>query len=272
MAKMRLIRFLPAFCLAAAIASGVTSCVQTGAVTTSAAQTDNRRSGTEYMSAENQALERDDTQNPAMLWVKDGEAHWSRKEGAAQKSCADCHDAAEKSMRGVAARYPAFDVASSKPINLQQRIDICRTKNQRATTLAPESQQILNLESFVALQSRGVPIAPPNDTRLNDARARGKALYQQRIGQLDLACTHCHDRHAGGKLGGGTIPQAHPTAYPLYRLEWQSVGGLQRRLRNCMSGVRAEPYALGSAELVELELYLAERAARMKWEAPGLRP
>jgi L-cysteine S-thiosulfotransferase len=233
---------------------------------------DTRRSGTTYMSADNQALERDDTQNPAMLWVKDGEAQWSSKDGAAEKSCADCHDAATTSMRGVAARYPAFDVASAKPINLQQRIEICRTKNQRAAPLKPDVQALLNLESYVALQSRGMSIAPPQDARLTAARERGKLFYNQRIGQLDLACTQCHDRHAGGKLGGGTIPQAHPTSYPLYRLEWQGVGSLQRRLRNCMSGVRAEAFALGSVELVELELYLADRAAGMKWEAPGLRP
>jgi L-cysteine S-thiosulfotransferase len=233
---------------------------------------DTRRSGTTYMSVDNQALERDDTQNPAMLWVKDGEAQWSRKEGAVEKSCADCHGMASASMRGAATRYPAFDAASAKPINLQQRIEICRTQNQRAAPLKPDAQALLNLESYVALQSRGMSIAPPKDIRLTAARERGKLLYNQRIGQLDLACTHCHDRHAGGKLGGGTIPQAHPTSYPLYRIEWQGVGSLQRRLRNCMSGVRAEAYALGSVELVELELYLAERAAGMKWEAPGLRP
>jgi L-cysteine S-thiosulfotransferase len=258
--------------LFAALFFALTGCSQPTVKTAAVESDDVRRSGLTYMSAENQALERDDTQNPAMLWVKDGEAQWSRKEGAAEKSCADCHGAASQSMRGVATRYPAFDAIGTKPINLQQRIEICRTKNQRAAPLAPEAQQLLNFESFVALQSRGMPIAPPNDARLVDARVRGEALYQQRIGQLDLACTHCHDRYAGGKLGGSTIPQAHPTSYPLYRLEWQSVGSLQRRLRNCMSGVRAEPYALGSAELVELELYLAERAAGMNWEAPGLRP
>ena len=43
---------------------------------------------------------------------------------------------------------------------------------------------------------------------------------------------------------------AHPTGYPLYRLEWQDVGSLQRRLRNCMSGMRAEPFAFGSPEHV----------------------
>ena len=175
-------------------------------------------------------------------------------------------------MRGVAVRYPAFDETISAPVNLQQRIEICRVKHQRAAPLAFESQPLLNLESYVALQSRGMPLMPPTDARLATTRANGKARYTQRIGQLDLACTHCHDRHAGGRLGGSTIPEAHPTAYPLYRLEWQALGSLQRRLRNCMTGVRAEPYALGSTELVELELYLSERAAGMKSEAPGVRP
>ena len=68
------------------------------------------------------------------------------------------------------------------------------------------------------------------------------------------------------------IPQAHPTAYPLYRLEWQSVGTLSRRIRNCMSGVRAEPFAYGSMEIIELETYLMSRAAGMTIETPGVRP
>jgi len=46
-----------------------------------------------------------------------------------------------------------------------------------------------------------------------------------------------------------------PTGYPLYRLEWQSLGSLQRRLRSCISGIRAQAYDYGAPELVELELY-----------------
>ena len=68
------------------------------------------------------------------------------------------------------------------------------------------------------------------------------------------------------------IPQAHPTGYPIYRLEWQGLGSLQRRLRDCMSGVRAEPFAFDAPELVELELYLMQRAAGMRLETPAVRP
>lgn len=55
-------------------------------------------------------------------------------------------------------------------------------------------------------------------------------------------------------------------------LEWQALGSLQRRMRNCMSGVRAESFAYGAQELVELELYLAGRAKGMTMETPGVRP
>jgi sulfur-oxidizing protein SoxA len=224
------------------------------------------------MAPSTQAMQRDDMQNPAMLFVADGEAAWQRKIGNADKACADCHGAASSSMRGVAARYPAYDAQSARPVNLAQRINLCVTREQQAPPLRPESPELLGLEAFVALQSRGLPIAPPSDPRLTAARERGKKLYGMRMGQLDLACAQCHDDNAGKRLGGSIIPQAHPTGYPIYRLEWQSLGSLQRRLRNCMTGVRAEPYALGAVEYVELELFLMWRARGMTMESPGVRP
>lgn len=233
---------------------------------------ENRKSGFDIMSPSTQALQNDDSQNPAMLWVKDGEALWNDAAGDAKKSCAGCHGAAPKSMRGVAARYPAFDQNAKRPINLQQRINLCKKNHQRAEPFALESAEMLGIESYVAMQSRGLPIAPPQDSKLKAFRERGGKLFQQRIGQLDLSCADCHDHHAGKKLAGATIPEAHPTAYPLYRLEWQGVGSLQRRMRNCMSGVRAEPYAYGAVEFIELELFLASRAAGMLVETPGVRP
>ena len=92
------------------------------------------------------------------------------------------------------------------------------------------------------------------------------------MGQLNLACTQCHDEHWGKRIVGNPIPQAHPTGYPLYRLEWQSLGSLQRRMRNCLLGMRAEPFAFGSPEYIDLELYLMSRASGMPIETPGVRP
>ena len=233
---------------------------------------DARRSGFDDMTPALQAMQRDDAQNPAMLWVADGATLWQRAPGPNQPSCASCHGDANVAMRGVAARYPAFDTASQRPITLSQRINACRVGHQHAAPLAAEGDALLGLESFVALQSRGLAVAPPADARLQPFRARGEQLFKRRIGQLYLSCAQCHDERAGQRLGGAAIPQAHPTGYPIYRLEWQGLASLQRRLRSCISGVRAEPYAYDAPELVELELYLAQRAAGMRVDAPGVRP
>ncbi len=144
-------------------------------------------------------------------------------------------------MKGVAAHYPAFDAASARPLDLEQRINRCRTEYQRAEPLAWESDDLLALTAFVARQSRGLPIAVAAGPELRPFLDLGKELFHQREGQLNLSCSQCHDDNWGKRLAGSVIPQAHPTGYPIYRLEWQSLGSLQRRLRNCMTGVRAEP-------------------------------
>ena len=231
-----------------------------------------RRSGYELMSRETRAMQDDDTANPAMLWVLEGEALWTRKTGPAGRACADCHGDARVTMKGVAVRHPAFDAALGRPINLEERINACRVNRQGAPPLAPESRELLALAAHVARQSRGVPIEITIDERTQPFLDAGRVIYHRRQGQLNLACGQCHDDHWGRQLAGNVIPQAHPTGYPLYRLEWQGLGSLQRRLRNCLVGIRAEPYEFGAPELVQLELYLMWRARGMIFEAPAVRP
>lgn len=231
-----------------------------------------RRSGYEFMARETRAMQDDDAVNPGTLWVLDGEALWNRKSGAAGRACADCHGDARAGMKGVAARHPAWDAASRRPVNLEQRINLCRVGRQRDAPLRYESRDLLALTAYVARQSRGMPVAAAADERLQPFVAAGRATFFRRQGQLNLACAQCHDGQWGRRLAGIPIPQAHPTGYPVYRLEWQSLGSLQRRLRNCMNGMRAEPYAYGAPEFVELELYLMWRARGMPLEAPAVRP
>ncbi len=233
---------------------------------------DKRRSGYQDMGAALQQMQDDDTANPGMLFVQQGAKLWEQRIGVADKSCADCHAAANVSMKGVAARYPAIPPDADRPVDLEGRINLCRFDNQKATPLPPENQDMLALLAFVSRQSRGLPIAPPDDPRLAAWREQGAEIYTRRQGQLNLSCAICHDDNAGKKLAGVTIPQAHPTGYPIYRLEWQGLGSLRRRLRNCLIGIRAEPYPTAASEYVALELYLMDRAKGMTMESPGVRP
>jgi sulfur-oxidizing protein SoxA len=241
-------------------------------VATAGTENGEKLSGFDFMTPETQALQADDISNPGMLWVLQGEQLWQQPQGRADIACAGCHGDAVQTMRGVAARYPAYEEATGRPIDLAGRVNSCRATRQKAEPLAPESEALLALTAYVAHQSRGMPITPASDARLTPFRDNGQRLFQNRIGQLDLSCAACHDGNWGKRLGGSVIPQAHPTGYPLYRLEWQAVGSLQRRLRNCMIGVRAEPFAFGAPELIDLELYLMERARGLAIETPAVRP
>ena len=231
-----------------------------------------RRSAYADMSPATKAMQDDDTANPATLFVLDGEALWNQKAGATNRSCADCHGDATQSMKGVAARYPAFDAKLARPVDLEERINISRTEHQQAPPLRFESRELLALTAYVARQSRGEPIAEANDPRLAPFLAAGRDLFHLRQGQINLSCALCHDDNWGKRLAGNIVPQGHPTGYPLYRLEWQDIGSLQRRLRNCISGMRAEVPDYGSPEMVNLELFLMQRARGMPMETPAVRP
>ncbi len=231
-----------------------------------------RRSGFDQMSADTQAMQRDDLANPAMLAAREGEALWSAVPAPGKQACTGCHGDASQSMKGVAARYPAFDTASSRPIDLAGRIQHCRTERQGGERWARESPPLLAMTAYVGLQSRGMTVVSNPDPRLAPFREEGRALFTRRMGQLDLSCAQCHDERWGRKLGSATIPQGHGNGYPIFRLEWQGVGSLQRRLRNCLTGIRAEPFAYGDPALIALELYLQERAAGLTIETPAVRP
>lgn len=232
---------------------------------------DKLRSGSTYMGADLRAMQADEFANAGMLWVEKGAKLWNTRAGTAEKSCADCHRDARATMKGVATRYPAWDKGAGRLLDLEGRINQCRSAHQGAPVLAFESDDLLGLTSYVATQSRGMPIKVAIDGPAAVHFERGRALHQRRIGQMNLACTHCHDDNAGARLLAETISQGHPNAWPGYRLEWQTAGSLQRRLRACYSGVRAELPNYNSADLLDLSLFLAWRAEGLLIESPGVR-
>ena len=227
------------------------------------------KSGIEFVGAEIRALQNDDFSSPAMLWVTRGEKLWSEPAGAANKSCASCHQDARVSMKGVSSHFPK--AVTGKLLNVEARINQCRTQHQQAEPLKYESPELLGLAAYVGMQSRGMLISVATDGDARPYFERGKNLFYTRIGQMNLACTHCHDRNFGRKLLNDTVSQGHPNGYPGYRIEWQTMGSLHRRLRACFFGVRAELPAAGSQDLLDLELFLAWRAQGLKVEVPGVR-
>jgi L-cysteine S-thiosulfotransferase len=226
------------------------------------------RPGRDYLTPDLRALQDDETRHPGLLWVEQGAELWQRAPPG-KPSCAGCHgDAA--SMRGVATRYPAVD-GTGRLINLELRIEQCRAERQEAAPFGFESPELLALTTFVANQSRGLPMSVRVDGAARPFFEAGQAFYNLRQGQLNLSCGQCHDNLAGRRLRGDVISSGIGTGYPAYRLEWNAVGSLHRRLRACSLGVRAIQFDYGSPEYLNLELYLAWRARGLPIETPAIR-
>ncbi len=174
-------------------------------------------------------------------------------------------------MKGVAARYPKVSDSTGKLLNLELRINACRSGAQKAPPYPYESEELLSLTAFLAYQSRGMPVEVKIDGPAAPYYEAGERLYHQRQGQLNLSCAQCHTDNAGRRLRGDTISYGLGNGYPAYRLEWQSLGSLHRRLRACSLGVRAIQFDYGSPEYLSLELYLAKRAEGLPIETPAIR-
>lgn len=225
------------------------------------------RSGYAFLTAETQAMQDDSFANPGYLWVDRGsDLFESAADGA--PSCASCHS---EGLAGVAATYPAIDEDSGDLLNLEGRINQCRMRHQNLPALAYESDDLLALTAFVANQSAGMPASVSIDGVAASHYRNGQDYFFTRRGQFNLSCHQCHDQNWGKRLRGDTISQGHGNGFPAYRLEWQTLGSLQRRIRDCDAGVRAEPKAFGDPAYIDLELYLSSRASGLEIESPAIR-
>ena len=217
-------------------------------------------------------MQDDDTANPGMLWVLDGEALWHRPEGPGRKSCADCHGEPLISMSGVAARYPAYDAARGRPIDLEQRINVCRTQYQRATPLPYESSELLALTAFVAHQSKGQPIAIA-DERTDPAVHRSRAVDLRAPPGPAQPVLRAVPRR---QLGKASRRRADPAGAP-DRLSALSPRMADPRIDKTAAArmLRRDAGRTLSRrrpEIVDLELFLAWRAGGLPIETPAIRP
>lgn len=226
------------------------------------------KSGYDFLTPENQALQDDDFANPGMLWVETGSTLWGEPNDDGQ-SCATCHAAG--SMKGVAARYPLWSAELGRVINLEQRINHERETRLGLPPLEYESEALLGLTAYLGNQSKGLPIDVKVDGPAGESFERGKVFFYSRIGQLNLSCASCHEQHVGDHLRAETISQGQINGFPIYRALWQTMGSTHRMFAWCNEAVRAEPYAAGSQEYVDLELFERWRGMGLRVETPAVR-
>ena len=230
-----------------------------------------RQSGLLFLTPPLQAMLRDPDTNPISLWRDQGQALWSAQ-------CTGCHPKTV-AMKDVATHYPKLVAINGmhQLRNLEDQINACRQRTEHPAK-SLEDADTLSLSTWLHTQAQGLPVdvqpptnAPEALVAWQAALTQGTQRYATRLGRMNLACVHCHDGKVGTQLRAEVISPAHPTGFPIYRLNWQTLGSIDRRLRACYSGVQAQVPAPGSAELRQLELYLKVRANGMPLDGPSIR-
>jgi sulfur-oxidizing protein SoxA len=228
-------------------------------------------SGNAFLSPAMQNLQKDASANPVSLWLEQGKSLWGSSNQRSE--CFQCHGDVLR-MKGAATQFPKWSPKYQKLINLEDQILLCSERTSRPLK-GLENAEVLSLSALLHEASQGLPFAvapnPSNQKQWQAELNAGGALFTTRIGRMNLACTHCHDQQIGKQMRADVISPGHPTGFPIFKMSWQSMGSLDRRLRACYSGVQAEVPKPGSAELRQLELFLKIRSQELPVEGPSLR-
>jgi sulfur-oxidizing protein SoxA len=232
-------------------------------------------SGNVFLSPALKAMQNDANANPISLWLDQGRALWGNANSKA--ACFQCHGDIEHNKH-LASQFPKWSSPLQKLINLEDQILICGERTPQPFK-GMESAEVLSLSALLHQAAQGRPFQmtapapwPPTESAAWQAQLNaGAALFTTRMGRMNLACTHCHDQRIGKQMRADVISPGHPTGFPIFKMSWQGMGSIDRRLRACFSGVQADVPKPGSAELRQLELFLKMRSQGMPLEGPSLR-
>lgn len=217
------------------------------------------------------ALQDDSVNGPIALWLDKGSALW--RDDSTGPSCQSCHGTPQ-SMRGAAPGFPKLSAHGDVLLNLEDQILQCRARTGKPGTKL-EDDEVLALSAVLHRAALGQAIAvqaPAQHAAQWQAHLlRGAQLFTTRMGRMNLACVHCHDQNVGKQMRTDVVSPANPTGFPIYRMAWQRLGSIDRRLRACYSGVQAVMPLPGAPDLRALELYLKVRAQGMPLEGPAIR-
>ncbi len=227
-------------------------------------------SGWHFRTDETQALQIDDFDNPAMIFVDQAADLFEAVDGAAGESCASCHDGVE-SFKGLQASMPKVDAETGKLVVMEDLINKCRTDRMEADAWKWSGGDMQGMVALIGLQSRGLPMNVAIDGDAAPYWEQGKEMYYTRYGQLELSCANCHEDNWGNMIRADHLSQGMINGFPTYRLKQAKLISRHNRFRGCIRDTRAETFAEGSDEFRALELYVASRGNGLSVETPAVR-
>ncbi|MEO1329912.1 MAG: sulfur oxidation c-type cytochrome SoxA [Pseudomonadota bacterium] len=228
-------------------------------------------SGWRYRTDETQALQTDDFENPAFIFVEEAREAWDTVEGEAGKACSSCHGDVEEGMKGVRAGMPKYNAEAGELWSLENYVNNCRTNRMKAEAWKWDKEPMNGVVALIGLQSRGMPVDVDISGPAEEWFKRGEEIYYTRYGQLELSCANCHEQSNGLMIRADHLSQGHTNGFPTYRLKNTKLNSIHGRFKGCIRDTRAHTFSPGSPELRALELYVAWRGEGLVVETPSVR-
>lgn len=228
-------------------------------------------SGWLFREEDTRAMEKDDFDNPGMVFVDMGRDTWNSALGTNGESCAGCHEGPE-SMAGLRAVTPRVDEKTGKLMIMEDYINGCVTERMGLEKWGVTSTTMKNMLALISTQSRGDLVNVAIDGPAAEFYAKGKELYYTRFGQLELSCANCHEDNFGHFIRADHLSQGQTSGFPVYRLKDAGLVSSQQRFVGCVRDTRAETFKAGSDEFKAIELYVASRGNGLSVEGVGVRP
>ena len=227
-------------------------------------------SGWHFREDDTRSMQKDDFDNPGMVFVDRGLDNWNAALGKNGESCAGCHQGPE-SMAGLRAVMPRVDDKSGKLTIMEDYVNGCVTERMGLEAWGLTSGPMKDMLALIAMQSRGEVQNVAIDGAAAPFYEQGKEIYYTRYGQLEMSCANCHEDNYGNYIRADHLSQGQISGFPVYRLKDAGLVTAQQRFVGCVRDTRAETFKAGSDEFKALELYVASRGNGLSIEGVGVR-
>lgn len=227
-------------------------------------------SGWHYREEETRDLQRDDFDNPGMIFSDRALDNWNAELGSNGESCASCHEGPE-TLAGLRAVMPRVDEKTGKLMIMEDYINGCLTERMGAEAWGMTSNPMKDMLALISLQSRGQIVNVAIDGPAAEFWEKGREIYNTRYGQLEMGCVNCHQDYDGEMIRADHLSQGQINGFPTYRLKDAGLVTAQQRFVGCVRDTRAETFKAGSDEFKALELYVASRGNGLSVEGISVR-
>jgi sulfur-oxidizing protein SoxA len=193
--------------------------------------------------------------------------------GPAGFACGSCHSDPKTQFKVWAASMPKWEPRLDKVLGVEEFV----YRHAKATTGASylmETEQNRDLSIYLRNLANGVAInVDTASPQAKAAIARGTALAERKIGELNFACTDCHGKVANHWIRGQWLgaPKGQYDHFPTWRTSLQTVWDIRQRFQWCQVNIRADELPPDAKEYGDLELYLASLNNGLKLSVPGIR-